>query len=127
MGVHERSFELGARRLLILQIFLGALVAAFFLWLDGRVAALSSVYGAAVSVVLSSLLRWGVQRALRANNSMTLLYIGAAVRFALALVFFGVGLAALDLAPLPLIIGFCVAQAAYVILMRKPPAATTRI
>ncbi len=127
MGVHERSFELGARRLLILQIFLGALVAAFFLWLDGGVAALSSVYGAAVSVVLSSLLRWGVQQALRASNSMTLLYIGAAVRFALALVFFGVGLAALDLAPLPLIIGFCVAQAAYVILMRKSPAATTRI
>jgi len=127
MNAHERSFAMGARKLLVLQLVIGLLVAAVFMWLQGQLAGVSSAYGALVSIILSSLLRFAVQRTLQANKGMTLLYMGAAIRFALALIFFGVGLAALDLAPLPLIIGFCMAQAAYVILMRKQPVATTRI
>jgi F0F1-type ATP synthase assembly protein I len=73
-----------------------------------------------------------VERAAQAADTdksagMGLLYIGAAIRFILALVLFGLGLAALDLAPLPLVIGFCMAQAAYVLIMRMQQSSTRKV
>lgn len=123
MNNDYREFAVSARKLLILQVTIGGFVAAGFAWLDGELGAKSSIYGTFISVILTSILRWGVERAAQAaekdkKTGMGLLYMGAAVRFVLALVLFGVGLAALKLAPLPLVVGFCMSQAAYAIIMR---------
>ncbi|TPW17758.1 MAG: ATP synthase protein I, partial [Halothiobacillaceae bacterium] len=112
-----------ARKLVLLQVVIGGFVAAGFFWRGGPLGAQSAIYGAFVSVVLTALLGWGVARASQAAASggrlgAGLLYAGAAVRFVLALVLFGVGLAALKLAPIPLIAGYCVAQVAYFVLLR---------
>lgn len=89
--------------------------------LDGR----SAFFGGVISIVLTHLLSRGVKRAeaLAATNprqSMTILYVGAAQRFFLAIAAFAVGLAFLKLSPLPVFIGFAAAQLSYVINAREP-------
>ena len=132
MEDHNREFAVGARNLFFLQVTIGGFAAAIFLWLEGELGAKSSIYGTFISIILTTLLRWGVERAAQAAETnkkagMGLLYMGAAVRFVLALVLFGVGLAALNLAPLPLVIGFCLTQAAYVFVMRMQRVSANKI
>ena len=132
MNADEQEFAQGARKLFIIQLAIGGFVAGGFVWLQGELAAKSAIYGTFISMLLTTLLRWGVEKASKAAETnkkagMGLLYMGAAVRFVLALVLFGVGLAALKLAPLPLVIGFCMTQAGYVIVMRGKRTAANRI
>ena len=70
------------------------------------------------------MLRRGVQRASLIagqdpKTAMLTLYMGAVVRFVLVLILFGVGLAGLKLAPLPVIVGFGLTQLAYLVGMRR--------
>ncbi len=123
MNSDERDFAASARKLTILQISIGGFVAAGFFIKGGAWLAQSAIYGALISVILTRLLSWGVGRAARAasknkSKSVSMLYLGAAQRFLLALVLFGFGLAVIKLEPLPMIAGFCLAQAAYLIFIR---------
>lgn len=132
MNVDDQEFAQGARKLFILQVAIGGFVAGGFVWLQGELAGKSAIYGAFISIILTSLLRWGVEKAastadVNKNAGMGLLYMGAAVRFVLALILFGVGLAALELAPLPLVVGFCMTQGAYIVLMRGKRQSADRI
>jgi ATP synthase protein I len=111
----------------VMQITIGGIVAAGFLLKDGELGAKSAIYGAVISIVLSRLLSWGVQRAASAaegnrKKSMAILYLGAAQRFLLALVLFGFGLGVLKLEPIALIAGFCFAQSIYLFSMKRQRA-----
>jgi ATP synthase protein I len=108
-----------------MQIIAGLVLAVGFYVgvspLHGR----SAFYGGLISVLLSYLLSRGVRRAeavaaANPRQSMTILYIGAAQRFFIAIAAFAVGLAYLNLEPLAMFIGFAVAQLAYVINAREP-------
>ena len=132
MNVDDQEFAQGARKLFILQLAMGGFVAGGFVWLQGELAGKSAIYGTFVGILLTTLLRWGVERASKAAETnkkagMGLLYMGAAIRFVLALVLFGVGLAALKLAPLPMVVGFCITPAAYMIVMRGKRQSADRI
>lgn len=123
MGATANDIAVAARRVMALQAGAATLVAAGFFFGEGAREAWSGFYGGLISVVTTFLLSRGVVRAADAasqsqKKSMIILYLGAAQRFVLVLVLFGVGLAGLHLAPLPTIAGFVAAQLVYVIGMR---------
>lgn len=128
------EFIASARQVVLLEITIGGFVAAGFFLGAGAAGAKSAIYGSLISVLLTLLLIWGVQRAARAADQSTgagaaVLYIGAAQRFVLALAMFGFGLAKLELMPVPMIAGFCFSQMGYVLQMRRrraPASATER-
>ncbi len=99
-------------------------MAAGFFIKSGAWAAQSAIYGTAVSIILACLLLWGVKRAATAakenqNKSAVLLYIGAAQRFLLALVLFALAISVLKLDAIAMVVGFGLAQVAYLIQARS--------
>jgi len=116
--------QTNARKVIVLQIIIAALVALVFGILQGGLMpAISALYGGLISVSTSWLLRRGV---LKANeiaqqdpkSGMVALYVGAVQRFILVAVLLGVGLGLLGIDALAAIIGFGLAQVAYAIVMR---------
>lgn len=123
MGAAASEIMVATRRVIALQTGAATLVAAGFFFGKGPWEAWSGLYGGLISMVAAFLLSRGMVRAADAvlqsqKKSMLILYLGAAQRFVLVLVLFGVGLASLHLAPLPTIAGFVAAQLVYVIGMR---------
>ncbi len=109
-----------AKKIILLQLGIGLVIAAGFFLKDGSWAALSAFYGALVSVASTTMLSRGVNRASKAaetsaQTSQMILYLGAVVRFVLVLVLFGIGLGVLKLAALALIIGFVITQLVFVL------------
>jgi ATP synthase protein I len=114
-----------ARRVIGMQILASLVLAIGFYAGVSPVHGRSAFFGGLISVLLSYLLSRGVKRAeaIAATNprqSMTILYIGAAQRFFIAIAAFAVGLAYLKLEPLAMFIGFAVAQLSYVLNAREP-------
>jgi len=116
------------RKLIALQVSVGALIAVAFFMGKGAGEAYAAFYGGLISVAVAFLLGRGVARATemaRENHkkSMVILYLGAVQRFVLVLALFGIGLKALSLAFLPMLVGFVGAQIVYLSSMRqKAPA-----
>ncbi|NOY62961.1 MAG: ATP synthase subunit I [Gammaproteobacteria bacterium] len=117
----------GTRKIIAVQVVGGVLAAAGFYLAKGSWEALSAFCGALIAVVMATCLALGVLWAARQAQqnpkvSQLILYAGAALRFLLVLVLFAIALAALRLDPLATIIGFCLAQAAYIASMvsRRP-------
>ncbi len=78
----------------------------------------SALYGAAIAVVNTLVLIWGVNRASAvaeesAQTSMAILYIVAAVRFVMVGLLFVVGLAVLGLVAPYVVLGFVAAYLGY--------------
>jgi len=112
------------RKVIALQVGVGALIAAAFFMGKGAGGAYSAFYGCLISVAVAFLLGRGVARATETardnyKKSMLILYLGAVQRFLLVLVLFGIGLKALSLAFLPMVAGFVGAQLAYLSNMRR--------
>lgn len=124
MNTASREIIAATRKIIALQVGVGALIAAAFFVAKGQGEALSAFYGGLISVAVAFLLGRGVVRAAEAarqdhKKSMVILYLGAVQRFVLVLVLFGVGLKGLNLAFLPMIAGFAGAQLAYLANMRR--------
>ncbi len=101
------------RRLLTLQALLTGLSAiGAYLYAGEAGDAWGVVYGGAISMVSAVLLGLGVGWAASGSGRMSqwMLYGGAAIRFVLVLVLFGIGLGVLGLAPMPVVAGFVLAQ-----------------
>jgi ATP synthase protein I len=108
-----QTLHSGTRRLLALQCCATALAAVAFLLASGQWDAVSAIYGGLIGVLMTLLLSRGVALAGKMpslRQSQIVLYAGAVVRFILVLALFAIGLAAFDLAPLALVLGFVAAQ-----------------
>ncbi|MBL1260313.1 MAG: ATP synthase subunit I [Thiotrichaceae bacterium] len=123
MSDSEKSSELAnnAKKTILLQLGISLAIAAGFLLKDGSWVAISAFYGGLVSVATTTMLSRGINRASvaaekSAQMSQVILYLGAVVRFVLVLVMFGIGLGALEMAALPLIIGFVITQLVFVLM-----------
>jgi len=123
MNDSEKPGEIAdnAKKIILLQLGIGLVIAAGFFLKDGSWAAISAFYGGLVSVASTTMLSRGVNRASvaaekSAQTSQMILYLGAVVRFVLVLALFGIGLGVLELAPLPLIIGFVITQLVFVMM-----------
>jgi len=120
LNSRAQELVLETRRVIGLQLLISVLVAAGFFVGSGPWEALSAAYGGLTSVLSAFLLSRGVIRAGSAveegekKKSEAILYAGAAVRFVLVLACFGIGLAALKLAPLATVMGFIAVQLAFI-------------
>lgn len=124
LNTASREIYDATRKVIALQVGVGAVIAAAFFMAKGHGQALSALYGGVISIVIAFLLGRGVVRAADVarqdhKKSMLILYLGALQRFVLVLVLFGVGLKGLGLAFLPMIAGFAGAQLAYLSSMRR--------
>ena len=124
LNTASREIITATRKVIALQLGVGVLIAAAFFMAKGEGEALSAFYGGMIGVAIAFLLGRGVVRAAEAarqdhKKSMLILYLGAAQRFVLVLVLFGIGLKVLNLAFLPMIAGFGGAQLAYLSSMRR--------
>jgi len=107
------------RKVIGLQIAIGALVAVFFYLTYSPWHGLSTLYGTLISVLSSWWLSRGVSsagaHAGQGRKGEAILYVGAALRFIMVLALFAIGLAVIKLAPVPMVVGFVLAQLAFVI------------
>lgn len=109
-----------ARKVILYQLLIGALVALGLLGVQGIWQAKSALYGGLITVIMTFLLERRVERAGQAAASsarwaMALLFIGFIERFLLVLVMFGVGFKMLKLDPLAAIVGFGLTQLGYLL------------
>ncbi len=85
---------------------------------------MSALYGGAISAVSALMLRWGVVQAGGAvqqgekKKGEAILYVGAAVRFVLILILFGIGLAIMGLTPVATVAGFVTVQLVFLFAAR---------
>ena len=114
MNFAAETLRKGVRRVLLFQALLTLLVAAVFGVARGRFELLSALYGGAVAVLLSAWLGRGVLR----SSGLGSLYANAITRYGAAMLFLGLGLGVIKLAPLPLIVAFAVAQFGFLAQMR---------
>ncbi len=124
LNTASREIIAATRKVISLQVGASVLIAAAFFMAKGEGEALSAFYGGLIGIAIAFLLGRGVVRAADAaqqdqKRSMLILYLGAAQRFLLVLVLFGVGLKGFNLAFLPMIAGFAGAQLAYLSNMRR--------
>ncbi len=124
METGAQGLVLETRRIILIQLLIGLVVAAGFYLAYGPWEALSALYGGAISAVSALLLRWGVVQAGGAvqqgekKKGEAILYAGAAVRFVLVLMLFGIGLAFLELTPLATVMGFITVQLVFLFAAR---------
>jgi ATP synthase protein I len=107
------------RKVIGLQIAIGALVAVFFYFNNSPWHGLSVLYGAMISVLSSWWLSRGVSsagaHAGQGRKGETILYVSAALRFMMVLALFAIGLAVIKLAAVATVVGFVLAQLAFII------------
>ncbi|MCR4302102.1 MAG: hypothetical protein NUV51_10865 [Sulfuricaulis sp.] len=115
MSFAAETLRKGVRRVLLFQALLTLLVAAVFGVARGRYDFLSALYGGAVALLLSGWLGRGVLRAAGLGS----LYANAITRYGAAMLFLGLGMGVIRLAPLPLIVAFAVAQLGFLAEMRR--------
>ncbi len=109
-----------ARRLLGIQAALIACTTGVFFFRGGIAEAQAALFGGATALVSAWLLQRRVKSALAAardepGSETRVLYIGAVQRFIVVFALFMFGLGGLKLQPIPLLICFAVAQAAYIV------------
>jgi F0F1-type ATP synthase assembly protein I len=106
---------------LIYQAVIAAGAALVFLVLQGRLQALSALYGGLITLLMTLLLRRRVTKFTEAaaQGNAAGAAVGVMLRFLWVLLLFGLGFAVFKLDPLASIIGFGLAQLGYVIAMRK--------
>lgn len=112
------------RKVVIFQLGVAAITASGAFWISGANAAQGTLFGVLTSMISALLLSWGVVMATRRSvknqhRGMLLLYLGAVQRFLLVLAMFGIGVAALKLNPLFMVIGFGLAQFAFLAVARS--------
>lgn len=114
------SLPAAARVVLIYQAVIAAATALVFLALQGRLQALSALYGGLITLIMTLLLRRRVTQFTAAQgNAAGAAAVGVMLRFLWVLLLFGLGFAVFKLDPLASIIGFGLAQLGYVVAMRK--------
>lgn len=118
-------------RLLALQSALVAAAAVAALALVGTSGAVAAIYGGAGALLSTWLLGRRVRRAADVARSepgreTAVLYIGAVQRFVIVFALFAVGMGQLGLAPVPLLVGFGVAQAGFLLGGARPAPPPTR-
>jgi len=107
------------RMLLRYQAILTSIAVLGWWLLRGGDAALAAGYGGVITIVATLLLAWRIMRAGQQarhdpRKSMQIIYVGAAWRFTLTVVLFALGFGLFKLDPPAMIVGFGLAQLAYI-------------
>jgi ATP synthase protein I len=118
-NIAAQELTLKTRKVIGLQLLIGVLVASGFYILYTPWHGLSVLYGTMISMLSSWWLSRGVSKAGahadQGRSGEAVLYVGAALRFIMVLVLFAVGLALIKLVALATVVGFVLAQLAFII------------
>lgn len=102
-----------ARLVLQAQVFLTLLVAGGFGFAHGLLGALASLYGGAITILITGWLAWRVRRVGQTHSpgaSLIVIYSSVVVRYTSVVVLVGTGIGVLNLPPLPLLVAFAITQ-----------------
>ena len=117
--IAAQELKIKTRKVIGLQLIVGLLLALGFSLIYSQWHGLSVLYGTMISMLSSWWLSRGVSRAGasagQGRSGEVILYVGAALRFIMVLALFAVGLASIKLAAVATVIGFVMAQLAFVI------------
>ena len=117
--IAARELKIKTRKVIGLQLIVGLLLALGFSLIYSQWHGLSVLYGTMISMLSSWWLSRGVSRASasagQGRSGEVILYVGAALRCIMVLALFAVGLASIKLAAVATVIGFVMAQLAFVI------------
>ncbi|HFD11872.1 MAG TPA: ATP synthase subunit I [Crenotrichaceae bacterium] len=120
VDVAAQRLAAGSRKVITTQLLIAIIVAGGFFFIEGYHGSVSAVAGGIISIV-TTLILWGgmnwsssVSRH-NPNVSQVILYVSAAFRFVMVLVMFVICLKVFELAPLAVVVGFSLAQLAYLV------------
>jgi len=117
--VAAQELRIKTRKVIGLQFLVGMLLAIGFWLAYTPWQGFSALYGTMISMLSSWWLSRGVSRASasagQGRSGEIILYVGAALRFIMVLAMFAVGLAAIKLAAVATVVGFVIAQLAFVV------------
>lgn len=100
-------------RLLLMQSVAAGCVAILAGLIYGSGAAVAAIYGGLVALIMTSMLAWRIDQAARSSRALRWLVLGAAERMIVVGIAFAIGIGWLRLIPVPVLIGFGVAELAY--------------
>ncbi len=111
MTVMSDGIARRGRTVLAAQLLVAAIAAGAAFWYAGQMALLGVFGGAAIAISLMLVLGYTMRKASELavespQNSMNVMYAGAAVRFVLVLVLFGIALGGLKLPALYTVVSF---------------------
>lgn len=120
MDENVREFARRTLKIILLQVLIGGMVGAGFFVAASFWEAVSAGFGVLIGISGTAML---AGRILRAGNeaqydprkSMRMFYMGAVQRFVLVAVLLGSGLLVFKFDPLPMIVGLCMSQLAYIV------------
>lgn len=118
MQAHAQTWQKGVRRVIVAQALLTVAAAGGFAIFQGSAAALSALYGGAITLTGSGWLARSIRRAgdaaaQDARRGALVLYMGLLQKYAFVFGALVAGVAWLRLAPAPLLVGFAVTQAGF--------------
>lgn len=100
-------------RLLLMQVVAAVCVAIPAGAVYGSGAAVAAIYGGLVALLMTLMLAWRLDQAARSSRALRWLVLGAAERMIVVCIAFAIGIGWLGLVPVPVLIGFGVAELAY--------------
>lgn len=100
-------------RLLFMQSIAAVCVAVPAGVVYGSSAAVAAIYGGLVALVMTLMLAWRIGQAASSQGALKWLMLGAAERMIMVCVAFAIGIGVLGLVPVPMLVGFGVAELAY--------------
>lgn len=101
------------KRLLLMQLAASVCVAITAAILYGGQAALATLYGGLIALVMTVMLGWRVNQATRSSSAAKWLMLGAVERMITVCVAFAAGIGLLGLMAVPVLMGFGMAELAY--------------
>lgn len=109
---YTNTLLLSARRVVVTQVVLTALLATGFGWFLDWNAVLAALYGGMITVLITAWLAWRLRRltAQTTGIGLALIYSSAAYRYLVAATLVAVGVGLLRLAPMPLLVSFALTQ-----------------
>jgi ATP synthase protein I len=110
MSLAAVTLRKGVRRVVLVQCLLTLLVAFIFGYVRGMHELISALYGGGVAIVLSLWLARGASRV----GGLASIFANVITRYAAVVLFMGLGMGLLHLAPLPLLAAFALAQLGFV-------------
>jgi ATP synthase protein I len=126
MSDGEKSAVMAVRRVLIAQALMTMMIAAGFAVLRGGPAGMSAAYGGAVTWIATAWMARSIGRAGRrvvsdVGQGGRALYGGLMQKYAFTIAALAIGLGALQLIPIPLLVGFTVTHAGFLFAAFKTP------
>jgi len=118
MSYAAKVMRATVRRVLVIQLLIVLGVSAVYFLFQSFYAAQSAFYGGSIALFATWLMGWRIRKATEfaaadMSRGAFVIYAGAVQRFFLTMVLMALGMGTLKLAPVAILVGYALAQIAY--------------